>query len=93
MNKFLFFDFYRLIKGVDINETLKVSLWLDGDDYLMPCHFTKVLANKDEYYSITVNTLDPDNFISCKHLDKNFYFGHPGKIIGKGVLKEKRVSR
>ena len=39
------------------------------------------------YYSIHVYTLDPQGFMNSTYLEKKFYFGHPGKIIGYGILK------
>lgn len=82
------FVFVKLIDGIAINATLRVSLWLDGDDkYLMPCQFAEV-CKEDNFYMVRVKVLDPENFIKEKLLDHKFLFGHPGKIIGYGLLKE-----
>lgn len=82
------FAFFKTFDGIEINTTLRVSIWLEEKDtYLMPCQFIEVLQEKD-FYAIKVEVLDPNNFMQEKHLDKRFFFGHPGKIIGYGILKE-----
>ncbi len=84
----LYFVFIKIIEGVEINSTLRVSLWLDGNDkYLMPSQFTEVWK-EDNFYMIKAEVLDPENFVDEKLLEQKFLFGHPGKIIGYGLLKE-----
>lgn len=84
----LYFVFFKIIEEVEINTNLRVSLWLDkNDQYLMPCQFVKVLK-EDNFYMIKVEVLDPDDFIKEQFLEQKFLFGHPGKIIGYGLLKE-----
>lgn len=83
----LYFTFFKFLKYLEINTTIRVSIWLDGNEsYLMPSQFREVVKNND-YYSIKVVAIDPGVFISKKYLNKKFLFGHPGKIIGYGVLK------
>jgi len=53
----------------------------------MPCQFIKVWQ-EDNFYTIRVEALDPDNFMQDDYLEKKFLFGHPGKIIGYGILKQ-----
>jgi hypothetical protein len=89
----LYFVFFKILKGVEIDTTLRVSTWVeDRDPYLMPCQFKEVLVESN-FYSIKVEALDPDGFISEKYLDKKFLFGHPGKVIGYGILKKIEKSR
>jgi hypothetical protein len=84
----LHFIFFRLLEGVEINTTLRVSLWLDENDkYLMPCQFIEVWK-EDNFYMVKAEVLDPKKFINEKFIDQKFFFGHPGKIIGYGLLKE-----
>jgi len=66
-----------------------VSIWLEdsNNNYLMPCEFKEAEALKiNNKYLIKVDALDPDEFITTKHIGKRFNFGHPGKIIGSGIL-------
>jgi hypothetical protein len=89
----LYFVFFRILEGVEIDTKLRVSAWLEENDtYLMPCQFKEILEESN-FYSIKIEALDPDGFVSKKHLDKKFLFGHPGKVIGYGVLKEIEESR
>jgi hypothetical protein len=82
------FVFFKIIEGVEINTTLRVSLWLEGNDnYLMPCQFIEVWE-EDNFYMVKTEVLDPENFIKKQFLEQKFLFGHPGKIIGYGLLKE-----
>lgn len=82
-----------MVEGVEINTTLRVSIWLkENDRYLMPCQFIEVWE-EDNFYTIKVEVLDPDSFVQDKYLEKEFLFGHPGKIIGHGVLKEIEKGR
>ena len=84
----LYFTFFKLREGIEINVTLRVSLWLNvKDKYLMPCQFTEV-SKKDNFYMVKAEVLDPENFVNEKLLEQKFLFGHPGKIIGYGLLKE-----
>ena len=84
----LYFVFFKIPEEVTIDTTLRVSIWLEGSDsYLMPCQFTEVWE-EDNFYTIKVEALDPSNFMEKKFIDKKFFFGHPGKIIGYGLLKE-----
>ena len=83
------FKFRRNIEGVEINTSLRVSIWLEdsNNNYLMPCEFKEAEALKiNNKYLIKVDALDPDEFITTKHIGKRFNFGHPGKIIGSGIL-------
>ena len=84
----LYFVFFGVIEGVKVDINLRVSLWLEeNSEYLMPCQFKEVLT-ENNFYSIKVEALDPDEFIYEKYLDKKFLFGHPGKVIGYGILKK-----
>jgi hypothetical protein len=84
----LYFVFFQLLKGIKIDTTLRVSLWLDGKNkYLMPCQFIEVLE-EDNFYMVKAEVLDLENFVNEKLLEQKFLFGHPGKIIGYGLLKE-----
>ena len=83
----LFFVFFKILEKIEINTTLRVSIWLEEDSYLMPCEFSEVLV-EDNFYAIKTNVLDPKGMISDDHLERKFLFGHPGKIIGYGILKE-----
>lgn len=84
----LYFVFFRILEGIQIDTKLRVSVWLEGNEsYLMPCQIKEVLE-ESSFYTIKIEALDPDGFISSKHLDKKFLFGHPGKVIGYGILKE-----
>lgn len=85
--KRLCFVFFKMIKEVEVIENLRVSTWLENNLYLMPCQFTKV-RKEENFYSIQIEVLDPDSFIEDKYIEKKFFFGHPGKIIGYGILKE-----
>ncbi|WP_316817028.1 hypothetical protein [Pedobacter nyackensis] len=88
----LYFLFFKTLDQVDINKNIRVSTWLEENDkYLMPCQLEEVLKESD-FYSIKVEALDPDNFLSKKYLNRKFLFGHPGKIIGYGILKEIEIS-
>lgn len=83
------FEFYKILKEIDINVNLRVSTWMDeNNEYLMPCEFKNVLKKNSTSYIIKINALDPNRFISKKNINKKFYFGHPGKIIGYGILKQ-----
>lgn len=84
----LFFVFFKELEEVEVSSGLRVSAWLETDDsYLMPCEFIDV-TKEDNFYSIRVNALDPDDFISKQLTKRKFLFGHPGKVIGSGILKE-----
>ena len=80
------FSFFKIIKEVEITITLRVSFWLEeNNSYLMPCRFKEIIE-KNGYYNITIEALDPNNFISNIFINKKFLFGHPGKIVGYGIL-------
>ena len=82
------FNFFRTIESILIDNTMRVSIWLSEDSsYLMPCAF-KTVEDYGDYFSITVQILDPENRISMNSIEKEFLFGHPGKIIGYGFLKK-----
>lgn len=84
----LYFIFFRILERIEIDANLRVSVWLEeNESYLMPCQFKDVFEEIN-FYSIKLEALDPDGFVSMKHLDKKFLFGHPGKVIGYGILKE-----
>jgi len=84
----LSFAFFKIFNGIEINATLRLSIWLEENDkYLMPCQFTTVLQ-EDNFYVIKAEVLDPDGYISGRYLEHKFLFGHPGKIIGYGILKK-----
>lgn len=53
----------------------------------MPSQFTEV-REEDNFYMVKAEVLDPENFVNEKLLEQNFFLGHPGKIIGYGLLKE-----
>jgi len=83
------FEFFKILEEIDINVNLRVSTWTDeNSDYLMPCEFKNVLEKNNISYIIKVNALDPNRLISKKNINEKFYFGHPGKIIGYGILKQ-----
>lgn len=82
------FDFLKLLEGVEITTLLRVSLWLEENDkYLMPCQFVEV-REEDGFYVVKLEALDPRGFLSEGLIEQKFLFGHPGKVIGYGVLKE-----
>lgn len=84
----LHFVFFRLLEEVEITPALRVSIWLEENEvYLMPSRMIEVLADGD-LYKIRLEALDPDGWMSEKWMDQKFLFGHPGKIIGYGILKE-----
>lgn len=87
MENILSLSFIKLIEAVEIKAKLRVSIWLEEyDKYLMPSEFIEV-SIEDDYYRVKVRVIDPDNFISKNLIGKKFLFGHPGKIIGYGVLE------
>ena len=87
----LYFVFYKNLEGLEIKTKLRVSVWLEEHGgYLMPCEFMEV-ANDNNFYRIKVKALDPAGFMSTEYLEKKFLFGHPGKIIGYGILKEVEI--
>lgn len=80
------FIFTKEISEINIKPSLRVSFWLENNDnYLMPCEFVEVRKEHDKW-DVEVIFLDPLQFMSDKYVGKCFFFGHPGKIIGKGVL-------
>ncbi len=84
----LSFVFYKTLEGVNITPAIRVSIWAEENkSYLMPCQFKEV-SKEGNFYSIKAEVLDPDEFVSLKHVDKKFLFGHPGKVIGFGIMKE-----
>jgi hypothetical protein len=85
--KTLYFVFFKTMNLVDIDATLRVSLWLENTSFLIPCEFEEV-RQESNFYSIKVKALDPDQYLSNQFIEKKFFFGHPGKIIGYGILKE-----
>jgi hypothetical protein len=86
--KKMHFIFFKLLPGVEITTSLRVSLWLDeGEKYLLPCQFIEVWEESN-FYTVKIEVLDSDNFIKDKFIEHKFLFGHPGKIIGYGFLKE-----
>lgn len=90
--KILYFVFFKILEVVEIDTTLRVSTWLEeNDSYLMPCKFKEVTEESD-FYNIQVEALDPKEFVSKNYLGKKFLFGHPGKVIGYGILKEIKES-
>jgi len=73
---------------VEIDATIRVSVWLEENkNYLMPCQFLKV-QEENSFYFIKVEVLDPRNLIQSHDIGKKFFFGHPGKMIGYGILNE-----
>jgi len=57
------FKFRRNIEGVEINTSLRVSIWLEdsNNNYLMPCEFKEAEALKiNNKYLIKVDALDPN---------------------------------
>ena len=83
----LFFIFFKTLDGLEINTTLRVSTWVEDDEmYLMPCRFIAVI-NEGNAYNLKVEVLDPSGFIQDNYLEKKFFFGHTGKVIGYGILK------
>jgi predicted RNA binding protein YcfA (HicA-like mRNA interferase family) len=81
-------NFSKILETVVVEEKLRTSIWLDdGNRYLMPCEFTQVLK-QNGFYTIKIEVLDPDGQISEEQINKKFLFGHPGKIIGTGILKK-----
>jgi hypothetical protein len=84
----LWFAFFKILEEVEISTNLRLSVWLEeNQSYLMPCQFKEVWEEKN-FYTLKVEVLDPDRFITNKYLEKKFLFGHPGEIIGYGILKE-----
>jgi hypothetical protein len=84
----LSFTFFKALTVVEVDTELRVSTWQEeNDSYLMPCQFKEV-SKGSNCYNIRAELLDPDGFISRKHIGKKFLFGHPGKVIGHGILKE-----
>lgn len=82
----LSFTFFLQIRGVSIVQKLRVSIWNENNKtYLMPCEVEKVIK-KGELYFLKVKVLDPDSVLSIKDVGTKFFFGHPGKIIGYGIL-------
>jgi len=83
----LCFMFFNILEESDITTSLRVSLWLEkNSNYLMPCEFKEILKESN-FFNVKIVVLDPNEFISKKYLDKKFLFGHPGKIIGYGILR------
>ncbi|SDM18258.1 hypothetical protein SAMN05421820_103124 [Pedobacter steynii] len=84
----LSFTFFKMLEGIRINNTLRVSIWPEtNESYLMPSRFIEVRENND-FFIVKIEILDPDKFIGARHLEEKFFFGHPGKIIGYGFLNE-----
>jgi hypothetical protein len=78
-------EFEETLEQVEIHIGLRVSMWLDGDiSYLMPCEFRRI--GGESVFRIEIAVLDPMKFLSNSLLNKKFLFGHPGKIIGYGIL-------
>jgi len=73
------------MNDIPIKLNLRVSLWLEYSDYTMPCEFISILENVDSY-TIQVNVWDADSFVKVEHIGNKFYFGHPKKILGYGIL-------
>jgi hypothetical protein len=82
------FVFVKLSNDVLITVALRVSVWMEERfDYLMPCEFKEVVEG-NKTFVVKTNILDPGNFLSEKYIEKKFLFGHPGKMIGYGILKK-----
>jgi len=83
----LHFNFFKIL-DFEPDSNLRVSLWLEeNSNYLMPCEFKEILK-KENLYIVKVKVLDPDKLMSEEHLEKKFFFGHPGKIIAYGIFKK-----
>lgn len=84
----LYLVFFKMLEDLTVSEGLRVSVWLEeNDSYLMPCEFKDVIKD-DIFYNVKIEALDPESFISPSHIEKRFLFGHPGKMIGYGILKK-----
>jgi len=84
----LCFTFFKMLEGIQINNTLRVSIWLEANEsYLMPSQFVEVRENGN-FFIVKIEILDPDKFVEARHLEGKFFFGHPGKVIGYGFLNE-----
>jgi hypothetical protein len=81
------FHFFSAIEGMPVVPRLRVSVWLEGDTYLVPCEFVEV-ATDGGAYRITVMPIEIDYFLKPELIGKRFLFGNPGKIIGHGTLTE-----
>ncbi len=82
------FEYYAMLESVLVEESLRLSIWSeDNQKYLMPTQFERVFKRQDGY-NITVISIDPAMYVSDDLIGKKFYFGHPGKIAGIGVLKK-----
>lgn len=81
------FEFYQLAKDVIILELSRTSTWAEErNDYLMPSEFQRVVPMEEDKFLIIVKSLDPAGVMSDSFVGKKFYFGHPGRVIGYGIL-------
>lgn len=80
------FDFIKLRNDVRVKKGLRVSFWQEGANYLMPSEFVDVVDLGDNY-EVTLKYIDPQNFMSEKLIGQKFLFGHPGKVVGYGILR------
>ena len=66
----------------------RTSIWHENDNsYLVPSEFQKV-ASENDFYKIEVKLLESERFNSRVNIGAKFYFGHPGYVIGYGILEE-----
>lgn len=71
----------------------RFSIWVDGHlEYLMPSEIDS-LTDSDGQMIIQVTAQDPNNLIEGRHVQSRFLFGHPGRIIGEGILEDVRLFR
>ena len=91
--KILEFTFTLFLVSSKVVPGLRMSAWqVDDSSYLMPSEITKVTLSNNHYY-IKVICIDPNDKIKISDIKKKFFFGHPGKIFGEGVLETVMPAR
>lgn len=85
---YLVFEFHLNSDFKDISEGIRMSVWQEEhDDYLMPGEFVLVEPVK-QHYKVKLAVLDPKSFIKKTLIHEKFFFGHPEKVYGFGILKD-----
>jgi len=82
------FTFYLITQELKVMEGYRPSIWCDEDNtYLLPCEFKQVIMLAD-YYIVDLVIAEDRKYDNVHYLGKKFLFGHPGRIIGYGILNK-----
>jgi hypothetical protein len=85
--KELVFAYTSLLPEVTLRPGLRTSVWAEGDvpACCMPCEFQHV-TDGPARVEVRVLALDPAGRVSKDLVGRAFSFGHPGRIVGHGLL-------